>query len=134
MNRKKLRSPSTPYRRAAKNRETGSREKYVPSGFFYGLFVPWSCFFGQQKWVSNWIPTCTFLRCAQQLPKAHQRRSDDFSHFYLTVFKPNGLLYVCSFQSDKVKAKQLFCLIRNRIDHLDGAFKPSERAITGHID
>jgi hypothetical protein len=50
------------------------------------------------------------------------------------VFKPNGLLYVCSFQSDEVKAKRLFCLIGYRIDRLDGAFKPSEGAITGHVD
>jgi hypothetical protein len=66
--------------------------------------------------------------------KLDQRRSDYFSHLYLIVFKPNGLLYVCSFQSDEVKAKRLFCLIRYRIDHLDGAFKPSEGTITGHID
>jgi hypothetical protein len=66
--------------------------------------------------------------------KHNQRRSDYFSHLYLIVFKPNGLLYVYSFQSDEVKAKRLFCLISYRIDRLDGAFKPSERAITGHID
>src|SRR5258708_37860132 len=64
----------------------------------------------------------------------NQRRSDYFSHLYLIVFKPNGLLYVRSFQSDEVKAKRLFCLISYRIEHLDGAFKPSEGAITGHID
>src|SRR5260221_14654646 len=65
--------------------------------------------------------------------KSNQRSSDYFSRLYLIVFKPNGLLYVCSFQSDEVKAKQLFCLIRYRIDRLDGAFKPSEGTITGHI-
>src|SRR5207302_2128589 len=53
---------------------------------------------------------------------------------YLIVFKPNGLLYLCSFQSDEVKAKRLFCLISYRIDRLDGAFEPSEGTITGHID
>jgi len=66
--------------------------------------------------------------------KSNQRSSDYFSRLHLIVFKPNGLLYVYSFQSDEVKAKQLFCLIRYRIDRLDGAFKPSEGTITGYID
>ncbi len=86
--------------------------------------------FGQQKWV----PTCTFSGALNIYLNHNQRRSDYFSHLYLIVFKPNGLLYVRSFQSDEVKAKRLFCLISYRIDHLDGAFKPSEGAITGHID
>src|SRR5438132_1634577 len=66
--------------------------------------------------------------------KITQRRRDCFSRLYLILFKPNGLLYVYTFQIDEVKAKRLFCFISYCIDRLDVAFDPSERTITGHID
>jgi hypothetical protein len=39
------------------------------------------------------------------LTSLHQRRSDGFSRLDFFVFKPNRLLYLCSFQIDQVKAK-----------------------------
>src|SRR6266566_9474399 len=90
--------------------------------------------FRTEKWVSNWYPHAPSSGVLIVSFKINQRRSDYFSRHYLIVFKPYRLLYVCYFQIDEVKAKRLFCPINYRTDRLDGAFKPSERTITGHID
>src|SRR6266700_6215139 len=76
-------------------------------------------------------PSCGVLLVSL---KINYRRSEYFSRHYLIVFKPNRLWYVCTFQIDEVKAKQLVCPIIYRTDRLDGAFQSSEGTITGHID
>ena len=119
------RSLSTPYRPATKNDENRPHEKYVPLVVFFRA---------AKMGIQLGYPLALSCGALNSYLQLNQRRSDDFSHLYLMVFKPNGLLYVCSFQSDEVKAKQLFCLIRYRIDHLYSAFKPSEGTITGHLD
>jgi hypothetical protein len=51
---------------------------------------------------------------------------------YLSVFKPDRLLYLHSFESDQVKTKWLIKIKSNPMDCTDGPSESSEGTIIGH--